>query len=63
MAGTLSGISCSNLSQHEGGNSNNRVNTSYNEMGKNKSAVSFNHYLSHNIKDSNPHMHEGYDGP
>ena len=37
------------------------MNSSY-EIGKNKSAVSFNHYLSHNIKDNN-HNPDGYDGP
>ena len=64
MAGTLSGISCTNLSQHEASTQNNRVNCSFNELNKNKSTVSFNHYLSHNIKDNNnSHMQDDFNGP
>ena len=53
MAGTLSGISCNNMSQHDISGSNNRINSSLNDVNKNKNSVSFNHYLSHNIKDNN----------
>ena len=52
MAGTLSGMSCTNLSQHE---SNNRVNTSFNDLSKNRSTISLNHYLSHNTKEYMDH--------
>jgi hypothetical protein len=64
MAGTLSGMSCSNLSQHEA-SSNNRVNSSFNEMNKNKSTISFNHYLSHNTKENTDpsQIQEEFSGP
>lgn len=69
-AGTISGISCTNLSQHNAQNqvinneNNNRVNSSFNELSKNKSAVSFNNYLSHNFKDkSNSHLPDDLSGP
>jgi len=54
MSGTLSGMSCTNLSQHEGLN-NNRADSSFNELTKNKSSISLNHYLSHNAKDFADH--------
>ena len=54
MAGTLSGMSCTNLSQHESG-ANNRANSSFNELSKNKSTISLNHYLSHNTKEQTDH--------
>lgn len=64
MAGTLSGMSCSNLSQHDA-TSNNQVNSSFNEMNKNKSTISFNHYLSHITKENTPpsKIQEEYGGP
>ena len=54
MSGTLSGMSCTNLSQHEGLN-NNRADSSFNELTKNKSSISLNHYLSHNAKEFTEH--------
>ena len=67
MAGTLSGMSCSNLSQHDA-SSNNDVNTSlqHQMMTKNKSTISFNHYLSHNNTKENTdpsHLQEEFSGP
>jgi hypothetical protein len=63
MAGTLSGVSCTNLSHNEGHPNN--INSSFNDLSKNKSTISLNHYLSHNTKEHTDHSQipDEFSGP